>query len=302
MTQNPDQPSRQPVTPPPTSAFARTAGPGSANSAPARPSGPPVVEFRNVTIRFGNFTALSDVSFAIHDTPGMGEFIAIIGPSGCGKSTVLNVIAGLLTPTEGQALAYGQPITGPSRERGMVFQQYSSFPHLSVLKNVLFGLSVNKAQMRLDRSQRMDRAMQLIREVGLDGHEHKYPHQLSGGQQQRVAIARSLAVEPRILLMDEPFSALDEPTRLQMQELLVNLWHRLHPTIFCITHSVAEAVYLSERVWIFTKCPGQIAYDVCDCIPPTAGVPPMVAQERPEFKEAVRVVNEAFRQVQQGTA
>jgi NitT/TauT family transport system ATP-binding protein len=279
---------------------------------------PPIVEFKNVTMRFGDFTAITDISFRIEDAPKKGEFIGIIGPSGCGKSTVLNLIAGFLTPTEGEVLVRGKPVIGPGRDRGMIFQQYSSFPHLTVLKNVLFGLEVNKRVLRpealqsggnvldyanvraLSRSERMDRAMELIKQVGLIGHEHKYPHQLSGGQQQRVAIARTLAVEPRILLMDEPFSALDEPTRLDMQKLIVELWHRIHPTIFAITHSVTEAVYLSERVWIFTKGPGQIAYDIRDCLPPTVGVQPLVAQEKPEFKNAVRVVTDAFRQVTEG--
>jgi ABC-type nitrate/sulfonate/bicarbonate transport system ATPase subunit len=257
----------------------------------------PIVEFKNVTMRFGDFTAISDISFRIEDAPQKGEFIGMIGPSGCGKSTLLNLIAGFLTPTEGEVLVRGERVIGPGRDRGMIFQQYSSFPHLTVFNNILFGLEVNRGEFDLSRSGRHDRAMELVKHVGLVGHEHKYPHQLSGGQQQRVAIARTLAVEPRILLMDEPFSALDEPTRLDMQKLIVELWYRVQPTIFAITHSVTEAVYLSERIWIFSKGPGQIAYDVRDCIPPTVGVPPLVAQEQPDFKNAVRVVTDAFRQV-----
>jgi NitT/TauT family transport system ATP-binding protein len=258
---------------------------------------PPIVELRDVCVRFGAFTAVRGISFAVHDDPSRGEMIAIVGPSGCGKSTVLNMIAGLLRPTEGEVLVRGAPVEGPSFERGMIFQQYSSFPHLSVLDNVKFGMRINSDVLKLDRAGRDERAMSLIREVGLEGHERKYPHQLSGGQQQRVAIARSLALEPRILLMDEPFSALDEPTRLEMQELLVELWHRVHPTVFVVTHSITEAVYLGERVWIFTHAPGQIAYDIRDGIPPTVGVPPIAAQEQPQFKEAVRTVTDAFRRV-----
>ncbi|MCW8129198.1 MAG: ABC transporter ATP-binding protein [Planctomycetota bacterium] len=258
---------------------------------------PPVVQFRNVVLRFGGFTALNDVSFTIEDAPDKGEIISVVGPSGCGKSTLLNLIAGFLKPTSGDVLVRGKPIEGPGRERGMIFQQYSSFPHLTVLDNVLFGLRINAREMGLSPGQQREKAMALIGHVGLDGHEKKYPHQLSGGQQQRVAIARSLAIEPRILLMDEPFSALDEPTRLEMQELLVTLWHRIHPTILCITHSITEAVYLGERVWIFTNAPGQIGYDIRDGIPPSLGIKPLEAQERPEFKEAVRAVTEAFRRV-----
>jgi ABC-type nitrate/sulfonate/bicarbonate transport system ATPase subunit len=207
------------------------------------------------------------------------------------------VIAGLLSSTEGYLGVDGKPVDGPGRDRGMIFQQYSSFPHLTVMQNVMFGMSINRGELGLSYTQRSERAAHLVEQVGLKGHEYKYPHQLSGGQQQRVAIARSLAIEPRILLLDEPFSALDEPTRLEMQELLVNLWYRSHPTIFVVTHSVAEAVYLGERVWVFTHGPGQIAYDIRDCIPKTAGVPPLVAQEKSEFKNAVSVVTEAFRNV-----
>jgi NitT/TauT family transport system ATP-binding protein len=266
------------------------------------PPAPPIVEFRNVSVRFGSFTALHEVSFAVDNEPNCGEFISLIGPSGCGKSTILNLIAGFLRPTEGQILVGGQPVPGPGRDRGMIFQQYSSFPHLTVMQNVLFGLEINKHEITLDHSGRLDRARQLIEQVGLKGHERKYPHQLSGGQQQRVAIARTLATEPRILLMDEPFSALDEPTRLEMQELLVGLWHRIQPTIFCVTHSVTEAVYLAERLWIFTQAPGQIAYDIRDAIPPSIGIPPLLAQERQEFKKATLVVTEAFRAVLENDA
>lgn len=255
------------------------------------------VEFRNVGVKFGTTSAICNVNVSVTEKPDQGEFVTIIGPSGCGKSTLLNVLAGLLAPSEGEVLVGGKCIEGPGRNRGMIFQAYSSFPHLNVKKNVLFGLNVNSDELGLSCSQREERAMDLIRKVGLLGHENKYPHQLSGGQQQRVAIARTLALEPRILLMDEPFSALDEPTRLEMQQLAVELWHRARPTIFCITHSISEAVYLGERVWIFSRSPGQIAYDITDAIPPSVAIPPLAAQEQPEFKKAVRAVTEAFRRV-----
>lgn len=263
-----------------------------ATASPPAPR-PPVVEFRNVSLRFPNGSqALHEVSLTIDDVPGKGEFVALLGPSGCGKSTMLNCIAGFLTPTTGSVLVDGRPVAGPGRDRGFIFQQYSSLPHLTVLDNVRFGLDLAGG---LGEGERRDRALTLIEQVGLKDHVAKYPHQLSGGQQQRVAIARSLAVEPRILLMDEPFSALDEPTRLDMQQLLVELWYRIQPTIICISHSITEAVYLAERVCILTRAPGQIAYDIRDGIPPTRGVPPLDAQEAPAFKEAVRAVTEAFR-------
>lgn len=263
--------------------------PDSSNSAP-------IVEFSHVSVRFGAFTAIRDISFRISDIPNQGEFITIIGSSGCGKSTLLNVLAGFIKPTEGDVKIQGAPVNGPGRDRGMIFQQYSSFPHLTVLQNVMFGLEING--LETSRSARRSRAEQFLERVELIEHRNKYPNQLSGGQQQRVAIARSLVMEPQILLMDEPFSALDEPTRLEMQELIVQLWHRIQPTIICVTHNVTEAVYLGERVWIFTHAPGQIAYDISsDTIPHSAGIPPIVAQEKPDFKKAVYVVTEAFRRV-----
>jgi NitT/TauT family transport system ATP-binding protein len=256
----------------------------------------PIVEFRHVSVRFGAFTAISDISCSVLDSPNQGEFITIVGPSGCGKSTLLNLVAGFLRPTEGEVFVRGKHVSGPGRDRGMIFQQYSSFPHLTVLQNVMFGLEINK--LETDGRVRRSKAESVLEQVELTEHRHKYPHQLSGGQQQRVAIARSLVMEPQILLMDEPFSALDEPTRMEMQELIVKLWNRIHPTILCITHNVTEAVYLGERVWIFTPGPGQIAYDISsDTIPHSVGIPPLVAQERPEFKNAVYIVTEAFRRV-----
>jgi NitT/TauT family transport system ATP-binding protein len=271
-------------------------------AAPTTTVTPPIVEFRHVSVHFGNTVALHDISFSVADIPNKGEFIALLGPSGCGKSTILNLITGFLTPTMGDVLVHGQPIDGPGRDRGMIFQQYSSFAHLTVFENVRFGLRLNRRELQIGRDEIDDRAMDLIRQVGLTGHEEKYPHQLSGGQQQRVAIARSFALEPRILLMDEPFSALDEPTRLEMQEILVRLWHRVHPTIFVVTHSIAEAVYLSERVWILSRAPGQIAYDITNAIPPTLEIPPLQAQEMPAFKSGVQAVTEAFRSVPDGRA
>ncbi len=271
----------------------------SESSSPSRR--PPVVELRNVSVRFDSFLALHELTLAIEDQSQTGSFVTILGPSGCGKSTMLNLIAGFLEPTGGEVLVYGRRVTDPGRDRGMIFQQYSSFPNLTVLRNVTFGLEINDSELKLTHNDRVDKAMELIKQVGLDGHERKYPDQLSGGQQQRVAIARSLALEPPILLMDEAFSALDEPTRLEMQELVVELWYRRHPTIFCVTHSVSEAVYLGDRVLIMTQAPGQIAYCVKDCIPASPGVPPIVAQERADFKHAVRIVTEAFRGVLQAS-
>jgi NitT/TauT family transport system ATP-binding protein len=274
--------------------------------APATP--PPIVEFRNVSKTFNPgttraFTAITDISFRIDDTPGRGEFIAIIGPSGCGKSTILNLIQGfsdVAPATTGEVLVRGVPVAGPGRDRGMIFQRYSSFPNRTVLRNVTFGLEVNRSQLGLDREAMDDLAMEWIRQVGLAGHEHKYPHQLSGGQQQRVAIARSLVLKPQILLMDEPFSALDEPTRQEMQRLVTGLWHDVEATVFLVTHSIAEAVYLGDRVWIMSRTPGRIAVTFDDGIPPTRDSDPVEVQESSSFKAAVAEVAAAFSKIDRG--
>jgi ABC-type nitrate/sulfonate/bicarbonate transport system ATPase subunit len=269
---------------------------------------PPVVEFRGVekTFHAGTpkaFTAIRDVTFRIDDLPGYGEFVALVGPSGCGKSTILNLIHGfpdVYPPTRGEVLVRGAPVRGPGRDRGMVFQRYSSFPHLTVLGNVLFGLELNAAQMGLSRTAMIDLAREWITKVGLEGHERKYPHQLSGGQQQRVAIARSLVLKPRIILMDEPFSALDEPTRYEMQRLIMELWHEVEATVIIVTHSLAEAVFLGDRVWVMTHAPGRIAAEIRDAIPPTRDADPLAVQESKAFKEAVAEVARVFRQVEAG--
>ncbi len=265
----------------------------------------PIVEFRSVTKTFDAgtpkaFTAIRDISFVVEDHPERGEMVAILGPSGCGKSTVLNLIAGFDThypPTSGEVLVRGERVTGPGADRGMIFQKYSSFPHLTVLDNVAFGLSLNPAAHGLSPAGVRDLAASWVKRVGLSGHERKYPSQLSGGQQQRVAIARTLAVKPKILLMDEPFSALDEPTRIDMQRLLVELWHDVHATVFLVTHSISEAVYLGDRVWIFGQAPGRIEVEIADAMPPTAGADPEEVMLRREFLDAMRVVGAEFARV-----
>ena len=267
---------------------------------------PPVVEFRNVSKTFNpgtpqEFAAIKDVTFRVDDIPGYGEFIAIVGPSGCGKSTVLNLIHGfddVFPPTTGEVLVRNRPVTGPGRDRGMIFQKYSSFPHRTVLRNVTFGLELNRKELGLSGSAMEDMAAEWITRVGLKGHERKFPHQLSGGQQQRVAIARSLVLKPRIILMDEPFSALDEPTRIDMQRLIMDLWHEVEATVFIVTHSIAEAVFLGDRVWVFTQAPGRIGKEFGATLPKTRGQDPMAVQESKAFKDAVGEVGQAFRQIE----
>jgi ABC-type nitrate/sulfonate/bicarbonate transport system ATPase subunit len=272
---------------------------------PALLDAPPVVEFKGVTKTFAagthrEFTAVKDLTFVVHDKPHYGEFVAIVGPSGCGKSTLLNLIQGfpeVFPPTTGEILVRGKPVTGPGKDRGMIFQKYSSFPNRTVLRNVTFGLELNQSENGLSRSQMDDLAMDWIRRVGLEGHESKYPAQLSGGQQQRVAIARSLVLRPRTILMDEPFSALDEPTRIEMQRLIMDLWHEVETTVFLVTHSLIEAVYLGDRVWIFTPAPGRIGREIAREIPYTRELSPLEAQSKPDFKQAVEVVAKEFREV-----
>lgn len=280
------------------------------NAVSPQASTTPIIEFRDVSKVWNprtkrEFKALEGLTFQVTDLPGKGEFIAIIGPSGCGKSTMLNLLAGFRDvhpPTTGEVLVHGRPITGPGRDRGMIFQKYSSFPHLTVLENVCFGLQLNQDTMGLSDAQIRDMAGQWIDRVGLSKHSAKYPHQLSGGQQQRVAIARTLVTKPRIVLMDEPFSALDEPTRISMQQLIVDLWTEVQATVLIVTHSITEAVYLGDRVWIFSQAPGHITQEITDIPPRIPGEPPLVTQQRPEFLAATERVSKLFQQVKQGEA
>jgi NitT/TauT family transport system ATP-binding protein len=201
------------------------------------------------------FVALEHVDLAIADN----EFVTVVGPSGCGKSTLMNILAGLETPTSGHALVDGREVSSPGPERGVIFQQYALFPWLTVRKNVEFGLKV----AGVSKAQRRERAEYFIRMVGLEQFADALPKMLSGGMKQRCAIARAYAVNPSILLMDEPFGALDALTRVKLQEQLLDTWNREKRTVMFITHDVDEAVFLSNRVIVMAARPGRI-YDVID--------------------------------------
>ena len=196
-------------------------------------------------------TALDRVSFRVHRR----ELMCVIGPSGCGKSTLARLVAGLEEPSGGEMLLDGKPIHGPGSDRGMVFQSYTLFPWLTVIKNVMFGLEVGRGASRSEADQEARMWLEL---VGLSHFADAYPHQLSGGMKQRVAIARALANRPRILLMDEPFGALDAQTRCQMQSYLLQIWRQVDITILFITHDLDEAVYLADRILILDAHPGRL--------------------------------------------
>lgn len=247
-----------------------------------------LVRFRNVSKVFGHgasaFTALQDVSFTVTDAPGRGELITIVGPSGCGKSTLLRMLAGLrphFPPTSGEALVLGKPVEKPGADRGVVDQKYSLLPHLTVLDNISFGLHLRG----VPRRERRDRAREWAAKVGLEGSEDKYPSELSGGMQQRVSIAATLILDPKILLMDEPFGALDPKIRLRMQELLIQLWKEQERTVFLVTHSMEEAVYLGDHVFRMVAKPGRLV-EVLEL--PRPDEPPEVMRKRPWFVEVTR--------------
>jgi NitT/TauT family transport system ATP-binding protein len=202
----------------------------------------------------GSIEAVSDASIKVEP----GEFVCIIGPSGCGKSTLLNAVAGFLKPTRGTVEVDGEPVAGPSADRGMVFQQYSLFPWKTVRENVEFGLKMKG----MERGQREKSARTLLGLAGLLSFENQYPDNLSGGMKQRVGILRALATGPKVLLLDEPFGALDAQTRVIMQQILNNIWQRLKTSVLFVTHDIDEAIFLSDRVYCMTARPGTIKAEI----------------------------------------
>ncbi|SIO69710.1 NitT/TauT family transport system ATP-binding protein [Burkholderia sp. GAS332] len=213
-----------------------------------------ILEVRDLDKRFespqGECTALNGINFKTHRR----EFVCVIGPSGCGKSTLIRILAGLERQTSGSVLLDGKPVEGPGADRGMVFQGYTLFPWLTVKKNVMFGLKMNgHSSMHAERE-----ALQWLDLVGLTKFANAYPHQLSGGMKQRVAIARALANRPRILLMDEPFGALDAQTRAKMQTHLLDIWRNIDVTVLFITHDLDEAIFLADRILVLKANPGEV--------------------------------------------
>jgi NitT/TauT family transport system ATP-binding protein len=252
-------------------------------SATADSARPHVVVFNDVCKNFGDRrnpkVAIQGVSFVVEDAPNVGELVTIVGPSGCGKSTLLRIIAGLkphFPPTSGEVQVLGKHVQEAGPDRGLVDQKYSLLPHLTVLENIAFGLRLRGVK----RSERLARACEWVKKVGLDGAEDKFPSELSGGMQQRVAIAATLILQPRILLMDEPFGALDPGIRLRMQELLIQLWAEQQATVFLVTHSVEEAVYLGDRVFLMAAKPGRLV-EILKV--PRPAEPPEESRRKPWF-------------------
>ena len=273
----------------------------SASDSASTSARPAAVEFRDVTKIYGRgtpreYVAISHVSFTIPDVADHGEISSFLGPSGCGKSTVLRLVAGLEPqhpPTSGTVTVLGRPVIGPGADRGMVFQDYTSFDNRTVLDNVAFGLECRG----VSRREREAEGLEWIAKVGLDPRRdaRKYPHELSGGMRQRVAIARTLILRPRVILMDEPFGALDPATRLDMQDMLISLWREVQATVLFVTHSVEEAVYLGDRVFVMGTTPGRIVDEVR--LPsPTRNAREI--QSEPWFHEQVNALHARIEQVE----
>ena len=243
---------------------------------------PPKLRVSNLSVTYidrkGNRTeAVRDVSFDVLDKPESGEIVVFLGPSGCGKSTILKAVAGLLAPTEGEILVDGQPVTDVGRDRGMVFQAYTSFGWLTVRENVEYGLKLQG----ISKSERRKISDAILKEVGLADFVNRYPKDLSGGMKQRVAIARTLVNKPRVVLMDEPFGALDPQTRWGMQSLLLDISRAENNTIVFVTHDVSEAVYLADTIYVLSHRPARILHKV-DV--PAFPVRDIALKSAPEFR------------------
>ena len=243
-----------------------------------------ILRVRGVERRFDTTLALQATDLDVAEN----EFITILGPSGCGKSTLLRIVAGLDHPTAGEVQLDGRRIEGPGADRGMVFQSYTLFPWLTVLDNVCFGLR----ERGLPRAQQVEVAQGFLAQVGLSGFANHFPKQLSGGMQQRTALARALANDPRMLLMDEPFGALDHQTRELMQELLLGIWERQRKTVLFVTHDIDEAVFMGSRVVVMSARPGRIKVDRPVLLPHprhySVKTTPVFAGLKAELTEAVR--------------
>ena len=248
-----------------------------------------ILTVRGVERRFESSTGSTLALQATDLDVAENDFVTILGPSGCGKSTLLRIVAGLDHPTAGEVRLDGRPVRGPGADRGMVFQSYTLFPWLSVLDNVCFGLR----ERGLSRAQQVEIAQGFIAKVGLNGFEHHYPKQLSGGMQQRTALARALANGPRMLLMDEPFGALDHQTRELMQELLLGIWEAEAKTVLFVTHDIDEAVFIGSRVVLMSARPGRIKLDRLVPLPHprhySVKTAPEFSSLKAELTEAVRV-------------
>ena len=257
-----------------------------------------MLSIEDVTVRFElpgkpPVAALDRVSLSVEHR----QFSVIVGPSGCGKSTLLRLVAGLQVETEGRVTLDGDVIRGPSIDRGMVFQSYTLFPWLTVRRNVEFGPGL-KGVPRVERARI---SSDLIGRVGLTGFEDAYPEQLSGGMRQRVALARALANDPKVLLMDEPFGALDSQTRQLMQELLLKVWERDHKTVLFITHDIDEAIFLADVVHVMTARPGRIKQSLSIDIPRPRGAGTLTSADFNRYKrEVMELMREESLQAAQG--